>query len=70
MTLFTVQVELGPETRAMVEKIATQLVMRFELGPLELGPKTRETIRDLMPTTKREGDEGLLRKAADAARGK
>jgi hypothetical protein len=70
MTLFTVHVELGPETRAMVEKIATQVVMRLELGPVELGPKTRETMRDLMPGTKREGDEGLLRKAADAARGR
>lgn len=68
MTLFTVQVELGPETRALVERIATQLLVRFELGPVELGPNTRETIRDVMPTS-REGDEGLLRKAADAARG-
>jgi hypothetical protein len=69
MTLFTVQVELGPETRAMVERIATQLVMRFEVGPVELGPKTREMFRGLTPA-KREGDEGLLRKAAEAARGR
>jgi hypothetical protein len=69
MTLFTVHVELGPETRAMVERIATQVTMRFELGPIELGPKTRETFSSLAPA-RGEGDEGLLRKAADAARGR
>ena len=69
MTLFTVQVELGPETRALVERIATQGTMRFELGPIELGPKTRETFSSFAPT-KEEGDEGLLRKSADAARGR
>lgn len=69
MTLFTVQLELGPETRAMVERIATRVTMRLELGSIEFGPKTRDTMRNLVPT-KRDGDEGLLRKAADAARGK
>lgn len=62
MTLFTVQLELGPETRAMVERIATRVTMHFELGP-----KTRETIVGLAP--KRDGEESLLRKAAGAARG-
>ncbi len=69
MTLFTVQLELGPETRAMIERIATQVTMRLELGSIELGPKTRDTLRSVAPV-KRDGDEGLLRKAADAARGK
>jgi hypothetical protein len=67
MTLFTVQVELGAETRAMVERIATRLTMRCEFGPVELGPKTREMVTSLAPT-KPTDDEGLLRKAADAAR--
>ncbi len=69
MTLFTVQLELGPETRAMVERIARQITMRLELGSIEFGPKTRDTIRSVAPI-RRDGDESLLRKAADAARGK
>jgi hypothetical protein len=70
MTLFTVHVELGPETRALVERITAQPTIRIQLGPLELGPKTLEAIGNLslMPS-KREGDEGLLRKAASVARG-
>ena len=68
MTLFTVHVELGPETRALVERIAAQPTIRIQLGPVELGPKTLDALRSLMPS-KREGDEGLLRKAASAARG-
>ncbi|MDQ3867100.1 MAG: hypothetical protein M3304_09810 [Actinomycetota bacterium] len=69
MTLFTVQLELGPETRAMVERIATKITLHLELGAIEFGSKTRETIRSVAPL-KRDGDESLLRKAADAARGK
>ncbi len=68
MTLFTVHVELGPETRALVERIAAQPTIRIQLGPVELGPKTLEALRSLMPS-KRDGDESLLRKAASAARG-
>jgi hypothetical protein len=65
MTLFTVQLELGPETRAMIERVAANTVMQ-----LELGPKTRETIKALLPTdSKKEGGEGLLRKGIEAARG-
>ncbi len=69
MTLFTVQVELGPETRALVERIASQVTVRFELGQIELGPKTRETIGTFVPGSG-DRDEGLLQKAADAARGR
>jgi hypothetical protein len=67
VTLFTVQLELGPETRAMIERVAANTVMH-----LELGPKTRETIKALLPmdSNKKEGVAGVLRKGADAARGK
>jgi hypothetical protein len=65
MTLFTVQLELGPETRAMIERVAATTVVQ-----LELGPKTRETIKALLPTdSKKGGAEGLLRKGVEAARG-
>jgi hypothetical protein len=64
MTLFTVQLELGPETRAMIERVAANTVMQ-----LELGPKTRETIKALLPTDSKK-DEGLLRKGVEAARGR
>jgi hypothetical protein len=65
MTLFTVQLELGPETRAMIERVAANTVMQ-----LELGPKTREMIKALLPNdSKKEGGEGLLRKGIEAARG-
>ena len=69
MTLFTVQLELGPETRAMIERVATSAVMH-----LELGPKTRETIKAVVPvptdSKKKEGVEGLLSKGAEAVRRK
>jgi hypothetical protein len=65
VNLFTVQLELGPETRAMIERVAASSVLH-----LEFGPKTRETIKALLPTdsNKKEGVEGLLRKGADAVR--
>jgi hypothetical protein len=65
MTLFTVQLELGPETRAMVEKLATNTRMHFEFGP-----KTLATLKSLFPkqANKRDGGEGLLKKGADALR--
>ena len=34
MTLFSVQLELGPETRAMIERVAAKAVMHLELGPI------------------------------------
>jgi hypothetical protein len=63
VTLFTVQLELGPETRAMVERLATTTSVQFEFGP-----KTLATLKNLFPKDKREGGEGLLRKGADALR--
>jgi hypothetical protein len=64
VTLFTVQLELGPETRAMIERVAANAVMH-----LELGPKTREMIKTLPPkdSSKKNEGEGLLRKGVDAA---
>jgi hypothetical protein len=69
VTLFTVQLELGPETRAMIERVAAKAVMH-----LELSPKTRETIKAVLPvptdSNKKEGVAGVLRKGPEAARGK
>jgi hypothetical protein len=64
VTLFTVQLEIGPETRAMIERVSANAVMH-----LELGPKTREMIRSFRPrdSNKKDEGEGLLRKGVDAA---
>jgi hypothetical protein len=64
MTLFTVQVEIGPETRAMIERVAANAVIHVELGV-----KTRELIQALPPkdSNEKDDDEGLLRKGVDAA---
>lgn len=62
MTLFTVQLELGPETRAMVERVATTAAVNFEFGP-----KTLETLKTVFPSSD-DGGGGLLRKGADALR--
>ncbi|MFL5973389.1 MAG: hypothetical protein ACJ750_13475 [Gaiellaceae bacterium] len=63
MNLFTVQLEIGPETRAMIERVAANAVMHFELGP-----KTREIIAALPPKdSNKDENEGLLRKGVDAA---
>jgi hypothetical protein len=65
VTLFSVQLELGPETRAMIERVATSSTIHVELGP-----NTLETLRTLFPTDVDEGDagQGLLRKGAEALR--
>lgn len=64
MTLFTVQLEIGPETRAMIERVSANAVMH-----LELGPETLEMIKSLRPkdSNKKDESEGLLRKGVDAA---
>jgi hypothetical protein len=63
VNLFTVQLEIGPETRAMIERVAANAVVH-----LELGPKTREMIEALPPKDSNKGEnEGLLRKGVDAA---
>ena len=61
MTLFTVQLEIGPETRAMIEKVTTKATLH-----LKLGPETRETLRSLFPGEADKRDEGLLRRGAEA----
>ena len=67
MKLFTVQLEIGPETRAMIERVAANAVMHVELGP-----KTRQMIKALpqKDSNKNDENEGLLRKGVDAARRK
>ena len=64
MKLFTVQLEIGPETRAMIERVAANAVMHVELGP-----KTRQMIKALpqKDSNKNDENEGLLRKGVDAA---
>jgi hypothetical protein len=66
VTLFTIQLEVGPETWAMVERVASNALVQVELGP-----RTRGLIESLVPKESREGDgvQGLLRKGAKAARG-
>jgi hypothetical protein len=65
VTLFSVQLELGPETRAMIERVATSSTMHVEFGP-----KTLKTLRALFPTDADKGDggQGLLRKGAEVLR--
>ncbi len=65
MTLFTVQLEVGPETRSMIERVATNVLVRLELGPKTL--KTIEGIGIMPQKGKTRGAiDGLLGKNADA----
>ena len=48
MATFTVEVELGRQTRELVERLAEKTAVRIELGP-----KTLETIRDVLQTERR-----------------
>ncbi len=78
MGLFTIELELGRETRAMIEGVATETRAMMErlattaAKQIELGPKTRETIESVGMASKggkaRTAVEGLLRKGADEAR--
>jgi hypothetical protein len=45
LATFTVQFELGPETRALLERLVDKSAIR-----LELGPKTLETVREVLAT--------------------
>jgi hypothetical protein len=38
----TLEVEIGPETRALIERVAGKVVVEIELGP-----KTREVLEEL-----------------------
>ena len=42
LATFTVQLEVGPETRAFIERVAGQLAINVELGP-----RTREMVEAL-----------------------
>ena len=63
MGLFTIEFEIGPETRATIERVMQTALLRLELG---LTAETRQTIVDVVPTPSkgkaREALEGLIRK--------
>ncbi len=76
MGLFTVELEIGRETRAMIERIADDtrsMVERIATSrgvELELGPQTREVIAHFFESrgdnSMREKIGGLIGKASDA----
>ena len=58
MGLFTIESELGRETRSMIERVATEICAAAEriaastfIG-VELGPETRETLETLAAAEK------------------
>ncbi len=65
MGLFTVELEIGRETRAMVERIAAETRAMLErvatsgAVELELGPQTREVIAHFFES---HGDSGVREK--------
>jgi hypothetical protein len=63
--LFTIEFEIGPETRGMIERVMQTALVRLELG---LTDETRQTIVDVIPTPSkgkaREALEGLMGKDA------
>jgi hypothetical protein len=63
--LFTIEFEIGPETRGMIERVMQTALVRLELGLTE---ETRQTIVDVIPTPSkgkaREALEGLMGKDA------
>lgn len=65
MSLFTIEFEIGPETRAMIERVMQTALVRLELG---LTDETRQTIVEVVPTPSkgkaREALEGLMGKDA------
>ena len=67
MTLFNIQLEVEPETRVLIERLADNTTARIHL---EFGPKTLSTLNDLFPpkAKKQEGAERPQRKAANATR--
>ena len=75
MGLFTVELEMGQETRAMIERIAAdtremvERVVTTGAVEIELGPQTREVIAHFFESrgdsSVREKIGGLVGKAAD-----
>ncbi len=79
MDLFTIKLELGAETRALIERIATEThataerVATTAVIHLELGEKTRATIEALGVAQgggqkTRDAVEGLVEKARAGAK--
>ncbi len=64
MGLFTVEVEVGPETRATIERVAAMVerVATTASVELELGPETREVMAHFFESTARSGDSGAREK--------
>ena len=66
MGLFTVELELGRETRGMVERVARETremverVAKTTAIEIELGPKTRETLHHLEEDAVEETAEDKL----------
>jgi hypothetical protein len=67
VALFTIEFELGAETRAMIERVAHTALMRLELG---LSADARETIGSFVPKPSGVGEaiEGLVGKDAKQER--
>jgi hypothetical protein len=67
LALFTIEFEVGPQTRAMIERVMETALVRLELG---LTPETRQTIADAVPAPSkgkaREAIEGLIGKDPNA----
>jgi hypothetical protein len=63
VALFTIEFEIGPETRATIERVMQTALLRLELGLTE---ETRQTIVDVVPAPSkgktREALEGLIKK--------
>jgi hypothetical protein len=66
VTLFSIELELGPETRALVERLVASTTVTMQL---EFGPETLATVSTLFPrdATKPEAGEGI-RTSAGAER--
>ena len=53
MATFTVQLELGPQTRDLVERLVGKAAIEIELGP-----KTRDMLEELARTLGERSDHG------------
>jgi hypothetical protein len=60
VTLFSIELELGPETRALVERLVANTTVTMQL---EFGPKTLATVTTLFPKDKPERGEGIRTRA-------
>jgi hypothetical protein len=54
----TLQVEIGPETRELLERLAGKVILQVELGP-----KTRSLIQDLVRTRESGGPAAGVQRA-------